>query len=351
LVYRDFLSTFVNKLKFMNNILNIKPDFDPSNAQVGVIMARFQVAELHEGHKQLIDTVLHYHDKVIIFLGVNKKTNDKKNPLDFANRRAMINELYPNVVILPQPDVNDDNIWSKRLDNQISLPFGEVSAVIYGSRDSFIPHYKGKYKVIEVLPKIPANGTALRNAIAKSIIPSVDFRKGIIYHTLNQRPVTFPTVDVCAFNKNGEILMAKKPNEHKWRFVGGFVDANDKSYEDAAKREFREETGGTCSVGDFKYITSQKIDDWRYRDDESGIMTTLFLCEYLHGKAEASDDIAEVKWIPIREFSNYDGVRTNVIYEHRELMQTLVDKVYSEKLIPNIGERKAEVENVTYHGE
>jgi hypothetical protein len=80
-------------------------------------------------------------------------------------------------------------------------------------------------------------------------------------------------------------------------------------------------------------------------------MTTLFLCEYFHGTVQASDDITEVKWIPIREFSNYDGVRTKVIYEHRELMQTLVNKVYSENLIPNIGERKAEVENVTYHGE
>ena len=95
----------------MPNILNIKPDVDPSNAEIGVIMARFQVAELHEGHKQLINTVLHYHKKVIIFLGVSKKSYDKNSPLDFANRRAMIHELYPSVIVLPQLDNRDDYKW------------------------------------------------------------------------------------------------------------------------------------------------------------------------------------------------------------------------------------------------
>jgi hypothetical protein len=67
------------------------------------------------------------------------------------------------------------------------------------------------------------------------------------------------------------------------------------------------------------------------------------------GLAKASDDIAEVKWISIREFSNYHNVRTMVIPEHRELMLELVDKVYKENLIPKIGERLPEItENITY---
>jgi hypothetical protein len=37
----------------------------------------------------------------------------------------------------------------------------------------------------------------------------------------------------------------------------------------------------------------------------------------------ASDDIVDLKWIDFNNFSNYDGIRTNVMPEHRELMSTL----------------------------
>jgi hypothetical protein len=32
-------------------ILNIVPSINPTDYEVGVVVARFQVAELHEGHK------------------------------------------------------------------------------------------------------------------------------------------------------------------------------------------------------------------------------------------------------------------------------------------------------------
>jgi bifunctional NMN adenylyltransferase/nudix hydrolase len=236
----------------------------------------------------------------------------------------------------------------------VTLPFGSKKTLIYGSRDSFIPHYKGKNTVLELEESGKYNATNLREKASKVTINSRDFRAGIIYQSYNQFPVAYPTVDICVFNENGEVLMAKKPNEKLWRFVGGFVDPSDVSLEHAAYRELQEETGGNLNVGtakEFKYITSQKVDDWRYRGDESGIVTTLFLVRRLSGFASPSDDIAEVTWIPFSEFSNFHGIRTQVIYEHRELMQKLVDRVYSEKLIPNIGDRKKEVGGITYTAE
>ena len=303
----------------MDNILNIKPDVDPSSAEIGVIMARFQVAELHEGHKQLINTVLHYHKKVIIFLGVSRKSADKNSPLDFANRRAMINELYPNIVVLPQLDVRDDGKWSQTLDAQIGLPFGELSAVIYGSRDSFIPHYKGKYKVIEVLPKTPVNGTTERVAIAREVVSSVDFRKGIIYKTFTQRPVTYPTVDILAYNDNNEILLAKKPNENLYRFIGGFVDRTDTNWEHVARREFYEETG-SCEIDQLEYVASTKINDWRYANSESGIMTTLFVGKFIFGSVRPSDDIAVLDWKRVKDIK----VERDIMPEHQELFKMAV---------------------------
>jgi len=332
--------------------MDIKKQIEPTDFEVGVIIGRFQTNRLHEGHINLISHVLSNHKKAVLILGVSRVQNTKKNPLDFASRKAMIQKLFPSLMILPVMDQRYDEKWSSDIDAAVSMPFGEKKTVIYGSRDSFIPYYKGKFQVIELEASFDHNATNIRAEVAKETLDSSDFRAGVIYSAFNQRPVTYPTVDVCAFNDDGEILMARKPNEKYWRFVGGFVDPTDESYEEAALREFREETGGSCVISDLKYILSHRVKDWRYSKEESGIMTTLFLGRRTMGMAKASDDIADVKWIPIKEFSNFDGVRTKVMPEHREMMLALVNKVYAEKLIPNIGERLAErTDNVTYTAE
>ena len=331
--------------------MDIKKHIEPTDFEVGVIIGRFQTNRLHEGHINLISHVLSNHKKAVLILGVSRVQNTKKNPLDFASRKAMIQNLFPSLMILPIMDQRYDEKWSSDVDSAISMPFGEKKTVIYGSRDSFIPHYKGKFPVIELEASFDHNATNIRAEVAKETLDTNDFRAGVIYSTFNQRPVTYPTVDVCAYNDEGEILMARKPNEKYWRFVGGFVDPTDASYEDAAKREFREEPGGNCVISSLRYILSHRVADWRYAKEESGIMTTLFLGHRQMGMAQASDDIADVKWIPIREFSNYNGVRTKVMPEHREMMIALVNKVYDEKLIPNIGERLEEVTNITYTAE
>jgi len=322
---------------------------NPKDYEIGCIIARFQTNKLHQGHVDMIRHAVTNHKKVIILLGISVIQNTKKNPLDFATRQFMIHQMFPNVIILPIRDMRDNAKWSQQVDTMIGMPFGEKKTVIYGSRDSFIPYYSGKHSIIELDPTSDYNATNIREEVAKETLSSEDFRAGIIYSVFNQRPKLYSTVDICAYNDKGEILMAKKPNEKYWRFIGGFVDTTDKSKEHAALREFREETGGNCEIGDLQYVASQYVEDWRYAKEEDGIMTTLFLGKYKFGHATASDDILEVKWIPIREFSNYDGVRTKVMTEHRELMQTLVDKVYKYNSIPNIGERLPErTGNVTY---
>jgi bifunctional NMN adenylyltransferase/nudix hydrolase len=328
--------------------MEIKKFIEPSDYEVGVIIGRFQTNKLHEGHISLISQVLSQHKKTIILIGISKIQNTKKNPLDFASRRAMISELFPSVIILPIMDQRLDENWSSGVDMSISLPFGEKSSVIYGSRDSFIPHYKGRYPVIELEASAEHNATNIREEIAKETLETSDFRAGVIYSVYNQRPVTYPTVDVVVHDFEGNILLAKKPNEKYWRFVGGFVDRTDKNYEEAALRELSEETGGNLVVDNPRYIASIKVEDWRYAKEESGIMTTLFLLDKKWGFAKASDDIEDVKWLPIRKLSNEDGIMTNIMPEHRELMRIFINKVYSENLIPKIGERLEEVKNVTY---
>jgi bifunctional NMN adenylyltransferase/nudix hydrolase len=327
--------------------MEIKNKIETDDYEVGVIIGRFQTNRLHEGHINLISHVLSNHKKTIILLGVSRVQNTKKNPLDFASRKAMIQKLFPSVMILPIMDQRYNEKWSQDVDNAISLPFGEKRAIIYGSRDSFIPFYSGKNHVIELESSQDHNATNIRAEVAKETLDSSEFRAGVIYSTFNQRPVTYPTVDVVVHDGKGNILLAKKPNEQYWRFVGGFVDRTDASYEAAAFRELAEETGGNLNVTNARYIASMMVDDWRYRKEESGIMTTLFLMDKSWGSAKASDDIAEVSWVPIHELSNENGIRTKVMEEHRALMRIFIDKVYNEKLIP-AGERLKELEGVTY---
>lgn len=300
--------------------MNIKNNINPSDYEVGVIIGRFQTNRLHEGHINLISQVLSKHKKTIVLVGVSRIQNTKQNPLDFASRKSMIQELFPSIVVLPIMDQRYDDKWSQEVDSILTVPFGEKKIVIYGSRDSFIPYYTGRYPVIELEASSEHSATNIREEIAKETLETSDFRAGVIYSVFNQRPVTYPTVDVTSYNDKGEILMAKKPNEPKYRFIGGFVDRTDESWEQAAKREFFEETGGNGVIDEVTYVASSKINDWRYSKTESGIMTTLFIGKFLWGKVEASDDIASLHWLNPKTIK-----RDDIMIEHQELFDKLID--------------------------
>lgn len=325
--------------------MDIKKVINPEDFQVGVVVARFQVNILHELQRGMLDLVLHNHKKVIIFLGTTNISPTRRNPLDFMTRKLMVQKHYPTANILPLPDKRSDESWSKTLDNKISEVFSGVKVLLYGGRDSFIPYYQGKHTTTELQSEfVEVSGTKIRESISREILESPKFRAGVIHSVYGKYDTTFPTVDVCVYNDNGEILLARKPDEEKWRFVGGFVDRKDSSLEVSANREFMEEVNG-CYINNLRYILSQKVDDWRYRNEKDGIMTTLFLAKFGHGQVKPSDDISEVKWFNASAFSNPKFVRENIMEEHQDMIVKLITKVYSEKLIPNLGEfYKPEIE-------
>jgi len=304
----------------------IKSDIDPSKFQVGVIVARYQIDELHEGHKGVLDLVCKNHSKVIVFLGIPRTSPTRKNPLDFNTRRLMLQAQYPNVVILPIQDKRKNETWSKNLDALARLPFGPTSILLYGSRDSFISSYTGELPVAEVATTVIADATSIRDKIGKTARNSADFRAGIIYGAYQKPPVTYPTIDVVPINHKNEILLAKKPDEDLLRFVGGFVDTGDSSYETTGKREFLEETGGV--IDDLRYVTSGRVDDWRYRNEKDGIMTILFAATFVQGPSQANDDIESLTWVPISQLlkANVNGVLKDMIMpEHLPFMERFLE--------------------------
>lgn len=291
---------------------------EDSPSDVGVIVGRFQVDELHHGHIDLIKSVFENHDKVIIFLGLSPMKCTYNNPLDFESRKQMIQEKFPEANILYIKDMRSDEKWSKTLDGMISDVVGPHQTVsLYGGRDSFIKHYVGKYKCIELIQDSYISGSMIRKKISNKVKSSPNFRAGVIWCVMNQYINATPCVDIVIFNEdNSKILLARKVNEDKFRFVGGHVDVGE-SLEEAVKRETSEETG--LEIGDISYLGSQSIDDWRHRNEKSAITTCLFRAKVIFGRPEAMDDIEELRWFDVKKLNLVDIL----VEEHIQLAKLL----------------------------
>lgn len=295
----------------------MKPKTDPPT-DVGVIIGRFQVDELHDAHIDLIQSVIDRHDKIIIFLGLSPIKCTYNNPLDFESRKQMILEKFPAVIVLYIKDVGSDRVWSKNLDEKISDVVGPHQTVsLYGSRSSFIGHYNGQYNCIELEQTSFISGSSIRKKISNKVKSSPEFRGGVIWCTMNQYINATPCVDIAIFNDDGtKVLLARKPNEYKFRFIGGHVNAGE-NFERAAKREVSEET--SLEVDDISYVGSCVVDDWRHRSEKSDITTCLFRAKRVFGKPEAKDDIEELRWFDVENFNP----ETILVKEHIQLAEML----------------------------
>jgi bifunctional NMN adenylyltransferase/nudix hydrolase len=292
---------------------------------VGVIVGRFQIHQLHDAHCDLIEQVMNNHKKVVLFLGVSPVLGSISNPLDFTSRKLMIQERYPDLVILALPDKRYDETWSKNLDDRVREVFPMGKVLLYGGRDSFIPHYKGQFDTTELEQKIYVSGTEVRKKISEEIKSSREWRAGVIWGSYNKYPTSYQTVDIAVFNEDEtSILLAKKPGENKYRFIGGFVDVKDTSLEHTARREFAEEAGAEIAVT--SYVGSFRVNDWRYRSERDKIMTVLFKAKYIHGHLSPSDDISEIAWIEVDDLKKHGAIQKMIIEEHEPLMNILLTK-------------------------
>lgn len=287
--------------------------------EVGVVVGRFQVNDLHIGHKDLLSYVFKSHQRVIIFLGISPCKCTVNNPLDYEARRAMLQEYYPDATIAYINDVHSDTLWSEELDKQIiSLIGPNQEVLLYGSRDSFIPHYHGKFKVKELAQESYLSGSEVRKRLAMLTKNTKDFRAGAIWAMSNQWPGPKFCVDIAIFNDdNTKILLGRKKKEDKYRFIGGFVD-NKETLEAAALRETLEETH--LEVTNLTYVASFPIDDWRYRGERDKITTALFAAKAPTYSPTPDDDICELRWFPFNSDLVYQ-----VVENHKQLIQKLLE--------------------------
>lgn len=100
------------------------------------------------------------------------------------------------------------------------------------------------------------------------------------------------SVQVVILNERGDVLaVSRKDNHSDMGLVGGKVDPEDASLEDALIRETKEETGLDIRKEDLVQIFSM------YKD---GYMGYTYLCEKFEGEVE-TDEPHVVKWVNFQE--------------------------------------------------
>lgn len=311
--------------------------------KLGIIVARFQVPALHAGHIHFITEAAKKSDELVIFLGYKVNQPDIKNPFSLAIRKAMVVQTLSKLNLTSKVVVDslEDNpisheCWSSELDKKIEAykeqflktSKEDIEVSLFGSRDSFAKSYFGKNQTVHIEEMVTVSGTEKRNGVLslKEEDLSEAHREGIVYGLKNIYPVGMSVVDVAVYKKVDGVfyfLFGRKPRETFFRLIGGFFDVEqDETLEDAALRELREEVGGIV-VGEPQYLMSKKIDDWRYRDNQHKIVSSLFIVEYISGDPAPGDDIEELKWFSLEE-----------------TMKEILEKnhlVFIEKVIAHIG--------------
>lgn len=286
---------------------------------IGVVIGRFQVPELHAGHLAVIQKAHEEARNILIFIGVAPALGATYSPLDYSTRAKMVQEQFPEAIVLPLLDRPTNTEWSKHLDLMIRSTFPIGTVMLYGGRDAFIPQYKGRYNVVEIEGVTDESGTEVRKDAGKIVRNSPDFRAGIIYSSHNQYPRVHMTVDIAVI-KGHEVLMGRRTPKDSLRFPGGFVDPSDKSLAEAAVRELHEEVNldEVGGIDSYQYVDSFLVDDWRYKREER-IITALFKVKYGWGIVSAKDELDSVEFIKLSK-DNLDLI----VDSHKPLFKALL---------------------------
>jgi len=218
----------------------------------------------------------------------------------------MFQTEYPSFLTVPITDAQSDSDWSEEVDRLIKSIFPFSKVTLYGARDSFISHYRGRYQPWEV-PQTVGNpsGTECREQTAATPLEKESFRAGVIYGIFNNPGRMAPCVDGAVLRKFQDIIqvvLIQKPGEKLWRFPGGKLEPDDDGLEAAVNREVREETG--LEVGRPVYVTSGNLPDWRAVAAGITIHSSLFALPYIYGAPRGGDDAAIAQFFdlyPIEE--------------------------------------------------
>lgn len=328
-----------------------------------VLIGRFQ--PFHNAHLEIVRRATALCDQLVIITGSANQPRTYKNPFTSAERERMIKSATNGMLgsirinVESNPDsIYNDQAWAVRIQGIVS------KYAVLGGKVGIIGHKKDEssfyldmfpqwgYENVEEIEPLSAvnirdlffkwsfNSNFIKNVVPESTYDFLtEFRKTeefaqIIrerefvetykkqYASLPYPPI-FSTADAVVI-QSGHVLMIRRraePGKGLWALPGGYVNANtDKSVEDAAIRELREETMIKVPAPVLRgSIVRSKVFDAIDRSPRGRIITHAFHIQLPDGelpKVKGSDDAEKARWVPIAE------VKSEECFEdHWEILQ------------------------------
>ena len=326
-----------------------------------VLIGRFQ--PFHSAHLLLAHRATANCQQLIFICGSANQPRTYKNPFNFDERRMMIKAAAGSLAITlqvePNPDtIYNDQAWAVRVQALVAKhtkPGDKVG--IIGHKKDPSSFYLGMFpqwgfEEVELLE--PLDASDIRNLYFKrdvnmnfirNVVPQSTFdflsqfketheyeqiireREFITEHNKQYAGLRYPPIFSTADSVvicSGHVLMIKRraePGKGLWALPGGYVNANtDKTVEDAAIRELREETMIKVPAPVLRgSIVRSKVFDAIDRSPRGRIITHAFYIQLPDGelpKVKGSDDAEKARWVPIAE------VRSEECFEdHYEIIQ------------------------------
>ena len=326
-----------------------------------VLIGRFQ--PIHNAHLEIIKRATALCDQLIIVTGSAAQPRTYKNPFTSAERERMIKYAAGGLSMLINIEANPDTIyndqaWAVRIQSLVAKhtkPGAKVGIIGHKKDDSsfyldMFPQWGFEnVELIEFLSAVnirdlffkrDVNMSFIKGVVPQSTFEFLDaFRSTPEYEQIVRErefvanykkqyaslpyPPIFSTADAVVI-QSGHILMIRRraePGKGLWALPGGYVNANtDKSVEDAAIRELREETLIKVPAPVLRgSIVRSKVFDAIDRSPRGRIITHAFFIQLPDGelpKVKGSDDAEKARWVPIAE------VRSEECFEdHYEIIQ------------------------------
>jgi bifunctional NMN adenylyltransferase/nudix hydrolase len=326
-----------------------------------VLIGRFQ--PFHSAHLEIVKRATALCEQLVIITGSAAQPRTYKNPFTSAERAGMIKSATRglNMQIYIEPNIDtiyNDQAWAVRIQGIVS------KYAVLGTKTGIIGHKKDDssfyldmfpqwgYENVELIEFLSAvdirdlyfkrdvNMKFIKGVVPETVFEFLDeFRTRPEYEQIIRErefvatykkqyaslpyPPIFSTADAVVI-QSGHVLMIRRraePGKGLWALPGGYVNAaTDKSVEDAAIRELREETMIKVPAPVLRgSIVRSKVFDAIDRSPRGRIITHAFYIQLPDGelpKVKGSDDAEKARWVPIAE------VRSEECFEdHYEIIQ------------------------------
>lgn len=292
---------------------------------IGIIPARFHTPDLHDGHRFLIAEVCKRHKDVLIVLGVSPGRLNDRNTFPFEMRAMMLRHAFPNRMFTIIPGMSlpaSNDVRSRFFDERVEELFPQRDAVIYGSRESFIHRYTGRFPLQEIETIYKGSATEIRKNIP--LIHSSEFRQGYGRAIMDLEPMAYQSVDVAVVDHGRRrVILVGKAHESGWRFPGSFLKIQeDDDFESAARRTLKKELP-TIVAAEPRALQSKRIMDWRYKGTRDGILTMLMVTDYVSGDSTPGNGVERAQWF------RFENIPHSLVPEHAPLGEILVQRNFT----------------------